>query len=386
MSTDLIRQLERYGDHLDSVLHTLETEGAVMTVTTDETTRSSSATHSRRTRAWAVAGAAFVITVAAIGGIALVVARSDRGPVAPAGEPGTIVQYGSPQGVADGCAQRFAVSGDALWIGGLCGLARFDGVSWNAAADLPEPDGVSDIAVAPDGSLWIGRTAAGVASFDGATVTEHGLVAPLVAVTADGTVWARAMEAQKLMRYDGQWQEVFEAGAVGEIVIGGDGALWVDADEAAEPDAPLRNYVLRRLDGTWTTYPIPDHIEGGNMTPAPGGVALYGDGHVAVFDGIEWRQTMVPSLRDLGITAILLDDEGPIDSLEVTDGAVGPNGDLWMASSFYGALRFNGTDWTHYSMEDGLASDRLTFVAVGPDGSVWFGSSDAGLSRLLPDR
>jgi hypothetical protein len=381
MSTDLITQLERYGDHFESVLHTLETEEAVMTITYEETAQS------RRRRAWVVALAAFVITVAVIGVAAIIANRDDPRSIAPAGEPGSVVTYGASQGIGDGCATAFAVGQDGLWTAGPCGLMRFDGATWWLEADLPE---AYSLTAGADGGVWVGTTGGGVIHFDGTTVTQHDVIAPFVAVTADGTVWARPIDrepSQQLLRYDGEWTTVVEAGAVGEVVVGGDGALWVTADEEPEPDAqvPSRNYVLRRFDGTWTTYRVPDHIEAGTPRPAPNGVAL---GVGAVFDGTEWTQTGVvtPSLQDFGIAAIQLPDGDSIDGWEWTDEVIAPNGDLWLASAFFGALRYNGSTWSHYSTSTGLASNQLTFVAIGPDGSVWLGSDDAGLSRVLPDQ
>lgn len=97
----------------------------------------------------------------------------------------------------------------------------------------------------------------------------------------------------------------------------------------------------------------------------------------------------IPSLSDLGIEAIEPpgeEGEGEvIDSWEWTDEVIAPNEDLWATSGYYGAVRYDGKEWRHYSTADGLASDQLTFVAIGPDGSVWLGSEDAGLSRVLPD-
>jgi hypothetical protein len=196
--------------------------------------------------------------------------------------------------------------------------------------------------------------------------------------------------AQQLLRLDGdEWVRVVEAGAVGEVVVGGDGAVWVAADEEPESTEIRRSHlVLRRFDGTWTTYPVPEDIEPGWLKPAPGGVAL---GIGATFNGTNWTKIEappIPSLVDMGIEAMLPpDEEGeyPIDTWEWSDEVIAPNGDLWVTSGYYGALRYDGTAWRHYSTDDGLASDRLTFVAIGPDGSVWLGSADAGLSRILPD-
>jgi len=135
-----------------------------MTITYEETAQS------RRRRAWVVALAAFVITVASIGAAAIIANRDDPGSIAPAGEPGSVVTYGASQGIGDGCATAFAVGQDGLWTAGPCGLMRFDGATWWLEADLPE---AYSLTAGADGGVWVGTTGGGVIHFDGTTVTQH---------------------------------------------------------------------------------------------------------------------------------------------------------------------------------------------------------------------
>jgi hypothetical protein len=116
-------------------------------------------------------------------------------------------------------------------------------------------------------------------------------------------------------------------------------------------------------------------------------LALFNNDAVLRFDGAEWTRVAVPSLADLGVVPIALYEDEPLDladTLGATGAAVSANGDVWIASSVYGALRYREGTWVRFTTEDGLASNHLTFVEVGSDGSVWFGSDDAGLTRLLP--
>ena len=388
MSVELITQLERYGERFEETIDALESEGTVGPIAIEEGAAVVSAAGPRR-RAWLVATAAFAVTLAAIGGVVLLTATDEPASLPPAGEPGAVVMYGASKGIGIGCAAAFAVGDDGLWTAGPCGLLRLEGESWTLETELPDDVGVYGLVAAPDGGVWVETASGGIVHYDGKSVTQYDVVAPFIAVSADGTVWARPMDfdpPQQLLRLEGEeWIRDLDAGAAGEVVIGGDGAVWVSADEDLDSsEIRTRHYVLRRLDGTWTTYPVPEDIEPGWLKPTPSGVAL---GIGAIFDGTDWiriEAPPIPSLDAFGIEAIE-EEEGPIDSWEWTDEVIAPNGDLWATSWFYGAVRYDGTTWRHYSTSDGLASDRLTFVAVGPDGSVWLGSSDAGLSRILPD-
>jgi len=104
-----------------------------------------------------------------------------------------------------------------------------------------------------------------------------------------------------------------------------------------------------------------------------------------LFDGATWAET----------TAI-----APwIGKTRVSSVAVSKRGIFWFGLSFvapddidkcglqkstedWGAYRFDGKTWTHFTTEDGLVDNKICDVVVGPDEAVWFGSFDKGISRF----
>jgi streptogramin lyase len=297
----------------------------------------------------------------------------------------SVVVYGPESGVENGCAWRLDATGSGTWMIGPCGLLEFTGVQWSLATEIPFPLGAMDVAVATDGTVWIGNVDTGVVSYNGESLFEHEVIAPWVDVTRDGTVWARRLRLG-LSRFDGvAWVDEPDAGAVSDLAVDDGGTLWVVYDTELG-DQSTRG--IRELSaGGWVAHEPPEDISMMGLIATPDGSALFNDDAVLRFDGSEWTLVVVPSLTDLGVVPIALYEDEPLDvadTLGATDAAVASNGDVWIASSVYGALRYRDSTWVRFTTENGLASNHLTFVEVGSDGSVWFGSYDAGLTRLLP--
>jgi hypothetical protein len=295
----------------------------------------------------------------------------------------SVVVYGPESGVDDGCAWRLDATGSGTWMLGPCGLLEFTGTRWSLATEIPFPLGAMDVAVATDGTVWIGNVDTGVVSYNGQSLFEHEVIAPWVEITRDGTVWARRLRLG-LASFDGvAWVNEPDAGAVSDLAVDDDGTLWVVAD--AEPGDESTRGIKELSAGGWVAHEPPEDISMMDLIAAPDGIALFNDDAVLRFNGSEWTLVAVPSLTNLGVIPIALyEDEPVVDTLEATDAAVSANGDVWIASWVYGALRYRDGTWVRFTTEDGLASNHLTFVEVGSDGSVWFGSDDAGLTRLLP--
>ena len=102
------------------------------------------------------------------------------------------------------------------------------------------PGWISDIAVVPDGTLWVGTNighgrsvAEGVYSFDGQSWTQYttddGLVSNTIlsmAVDPDGELWIGTDGG--LSHFDGEsWTTYKEGSYFKSIAVAPDGALWV---------------------------------------------------------------------------------------------------------------------------------------------------------------
>jgi streptogramin lyase len=109
-----------------------------------------------------------------------------------------------------GSVGAVAVTPDGI-VWGVTGehdLVRFDGQSWTfqAAAEGPSLDGISVLAVAPDGALWVGG-GGGAARFDGETWTVYtsaeglaGETVHAIAFAPDGAIWFGTRNGAVLFR------------------------------------------------------------------------------------------------------------------------------------------------------------------------------------------
>gem|GEM_PF-838193 len=65
-------------------------------------------------------------------------------------------------------------------------------------------------------------------------------------------------------------------------------------------------------------------------------------------------------------------------------------GNIWLARDGFGACRFDGTSFTHFTKKDGLCSNNVSTIMEDRQGNIWFGSlssdfpeyrNEGGLSR-----
>ena len=64
--------------------------------------------------------------------------------------------------------------------------------------------------------------------------------------------------------------------------------------------------------------------------------------------------------------------------------AAGPGGALWFGTDG-GASRYDGSAWSTYTQDEGLAASNVVDIVMAPGGALWFGScghDGAGVSRL----
>ncbi len=89
-------------------------------------------------------------------------------------------------------------------------------------------------------------------------------------------------------------------------------------------------------------------------------------GGLARFDGIRFVASLdqnAPGLRDTRISCLL----------ESRDGA------LWVGTDGGGLCRVQGSRWTCYTDQEGLAHERIRAIQEGRDGTVWIGTYGGGL-------
>lgn len=238
------------------------------------------------------------------------------------------------------------VTGDdgSVWfasMGGVrssgTGVYRYDGQVWTHYTrknGLPV-DEITAMVLAPDGALWFSTLCCGVSRYDRRS-------------------WKTYSAANGLASDD-----------VRSMAVAPDGSLWFGTGDNG----------VTHFDGhRWKTYSTQDGLTGnyvGDIAVLPVGILLVStsDGSRAGldrFDGQGWSQYSTE-----------WSDRGKYTQ----DISFSSNGALWFVTEFDGVYRLAEGAWTHYTSENGLASDSVHCITVAPDGAIWFGT-DHGVSRF----
>ena len=116
------------------------------------------------------------------------------------------------------------------------------------------------------------------------------------------------------------------------------------------------------LDGDWTNYTSEDGLPENWIS------AIYGDREGNIWIGGE---SSVTKFNRHSFTTYDAEDglaEGMISAISTDN-----SDNMWFASE-NGVSRFDGENWTSFSSEDGLASDMVQSIACDSDGNMWFGT------------
>jgi signal transduction histidine kinase len=228
---------------------------------------------------------------------------------------------------------------------------------------------------------------------------EDGFIdaAVLLLQTRDGALWAAGSHEHiaATARFDGEkwirethpdfswgidWRAAFEAS---------DGSLWFGAAVDSSGPKQHRDGILQFRNGTWMHHhqpgrsPRPDQPEDpATVLPAshrPEPIEkfqLLGESR----DGKLWAGRNVLVYRDAGKWAELRPTDtfrfGVIESMLTTR-----EGDLWMGTRQYGALRYDGRKWLPFQGKDSLFANSVHSLTQTADGSVW-AATDRGFSRF----
>ena len=248
--------------------------------------------------------------------------------------------------------QVFAI-GDAIWLGGPDGAARFDGHQWRhyTAVDGLIDGAVSTILGDRAGGLWVAgqhQGASGAARFDGAQwrvyTEDDGLVGINVYggyVAANGDIWF----GTKL----GHLYEPHSSAGVMRF------------DPSAGPEH-----------AAWTVYTTQDGLIQNmvyDIAQTPDGAIWVGTrGGLNRFDGTHW-ESFTPG--------------GDQERQRCHAFCVARDGSLWMGhfEDIDGATRYDGEAWTRYTEADGLLGTSVTDICEHSDGTLWFATLE-GVSRF----
>ena len=269
-----------------------------------------------------------------------------------------------------------------IWVGADGGLLRgkrqSTGIQWKKVAGL-EGMNVYVVRAGPDGALWLGTESNGIARMDART---------------GGLTWLTA--AQGLTK------------GIFELRFDRQRRLWAGTDMGlflAQP--PYKKLVQVPEQPPLRVRAI---VEGTDGTLWVGGI-----GGLYSFTGGKWRNwTEADGLRSQQVLSLGVGAQGTIwvayrfsfgmdrvhlqpNGLAIEKNIQRPGSDgivyfmesdaagrMW-AGSDHGVDVWNGTQWNHFGMSDGLVWDNCAQNAFGaePDGTVWIGTS-GGLSRFSP--
>jgi ligand-binding sensor domain-containing protein len=181
------------------------------------------------------------------------------------------------------------------------------------------------------GNLWFGTIDMGVARYDGHSLTyfttKDGLVGNTITSIVedrDGHIWLGSHSG--LSKYDGKTFTNFTStdglcdNRVANLLIDKAGNFWI---------------------GTWK------------------GVCRY--------NGLTFSSFHVPK-PDIQ----LLSYQNTMNW--VTEITEDQNGNIWFGWDGYGAIKYDGANFTHFTKKDGLASNNVQDIKVDHQGHVWFGS------------
>lgn len=234
-----------------------------------------------------------------------------------------------------------AVVADAdgvVWLGGDGALYRVAGESWTVFNAEEVSDAgfpvrlITGLALAGDGTLWLGDIDGAICRFDPAarTCTVAFRAAPGMA-TAPLTSLARGADEQIYFTTAGDGLSVY------------DGVSW---ERLARPAAGIRG----------------NAVSVATVDP----------------DGALWVVTEAGVQRIVAPDrAPVLTPDGPIAPASIQAIHIGDNDDLWIGGA--GAAMWDGAAWTTYTLTDGLAGAVVQAIAADSRGRVWLGT-DAGVS------
>lgn len=192
------------------------------------------------------------------------------------------------------------------------------------------------------GHLWFGTMGKGVARYDGESLnylsTQDGLIGNAVAaITEDqaGNLWFGTHSG--LSKYDGKNFTNYNEGdglvfhRVSSLLSDSAGDLWVGTWEG-----------VSRYDGTtFFTFPLPKSKA-----------------------RLLWYQSTMNWVTDI------MEDS---------------KGNIWFTRDGYGATRYDGKDFIHFTKQEGLASNNVMDIQEDRQGTIWFGSRVAEKDAPITD-
>ena len=275
-----------------------------------------------------------------------------------------------------------------VWIATSQGLTRFDNQSWevfNSANTGMDFNSVTAVAIDYNGDIWMGSPDA-LFHFDGENweifnennsgMPELGAQNSVTRILVDESnskwIGTGASGLIKFNDQDNQWQiydyfnSEFPGGAIHDIGLSPDGAIWACASEGV---------LVIHENGNQFVYDD-------NNSPLSGVTAIYIKGEdvwfgtpegLVYYNGEDWEifDTTNSEIHNNWVRALEMDDSG----------------NLWLALSgvsvFDGISVFDGENWVNFNQDNSnLPTNKIFQLAIDADNKIWGGSFDEGLGFL----
>ncbi len=145
-----------------------------------------------------------------------------------------------------------------------------------------------------------------------------------------------------------------------------DGSLWFGCGVDIQKNLGQTGGILRLIhpneeNAEWIHYKVPGEEQ-----------SSYGLAQSK--DGTLWQAGIISTYFDGKIW------KAAVDPIELTDHtnhvAATPSGDIWFGLRYYGLFHFDGNKWMHYTTDDGLKSNAITYILAESDSSIIVATSD----------
>jgi signal transduction histidine kinase/ligand-binding sensor domain-containing protein/CheY-like chemotaxis protein len=270
-----------------------------------------------------------------------------------------------------------AVAADgSLWIGlrrqGVVRLAADSLTTWTTGQGLSGND-VLSMAAGPDGSVWVGTSGDGLSRIRGGAVTiyrrEQGLPdnhVHALTVTRRGEVIVGTGAGSALVSDRGVERLIPEAARaaapVGAVLEGDEGDVWIGTTSG----------LLRRRGGDVRSYGVADGLPSADI------VALARGADRTIWIGM--RTGGFARFRDGRFEAFTASDGLPDDFVQAVYEDRERN--LWVGAAAGGVSRLRATPFRTISRREGLPAEVIRAVYESRDGSLWAGTHGYGLARI----
>jgi signal transduction histidine kinase/ligand-binding sensor domain-containing protein len=308
-------------------------------------------------------------------------------PAPAGGEAGDLRAWTQSEGFVATAQEPGLAPDGRIWTGTDGGVSVFDGetfVNFTATDGLTE-GWIGTVAVAPDGTVWLGGSAGRISRFEPEFIARYTRADGDIQLTAhsgirfsagigtsmvapDNSLWFTRgwgfSPGKSVLRWRGsgfesmQLPPALSSNLVTSFATGGDSSLWMAAGGIA-----------RFAQGRFETLPLPDNA---SYTACIGRAS----------DGDLWVGTYGSGiLRFNGRTFQNFSTNDALPSANIWTVAAGPDGEMWFGTDGSGALRWDGKRFHRLTSDDGLADNAVHKVLRTPSGEVWFATAN-GLSRL----